>query len=93
MVLVFNCFLCVYSVLDIIYAFNHCSVVLLLIKVLLEYCQCADDLPMLVMEVMSKTVDLLKVRLLGNCIVGSLMVMVPYFREEPGPYCGWTLGM
>ena len=38
-------------------------IVLLLIKIITEYCQCADDLPMLVTEVMSKLVDTLKVSL------------------------------
>ena len=38
-----------------------CSIVLILVKVVVEYCQCADDLPMLVIEVMSKLIDTLKV--------------------------------
>ena len=36
---------------------------LLLIKIVLEYCQCADDLPMLVTEVLMKMIDMLKVGL------------------------------
>ena len=34
---------------------------LLLIKIVVEYCQCADDLPMLVTEVLMKMIDMLKV--------------------------------
>ena len=36
-------------------------IVLLLIKIVVEYCQCADDLPMLITEVLMKTIDMLKV--------------------------------
>ena len=36
-------------------------IVPLLVKIVLEYCQCADDLPNLVSEVMSKLIDTLKV--------------------------------
>ena len=34
---------------------------LLLIKMVMEYCQCTDDLPMLVTEVLGKLVDMMKV--------------------------------
>ena len=37
------------------------SIVPLLVKIVLEYCQCADDLPNLVSEVMSKLIEILKV--------------------------------
>ena len=36
-------------------------IVLLLLKIITEYCQCADDLPMLVNEIMSKLIEILKV--------------------------------
>lgn len=35
---------------------------LLLIKMVVEYCQCTDDLPMLVTEVLGRLVDMMKVR-------------------------------
>ena len=38
------------------------SIVVLLINLVMEYCQCADDLPMLVNEVMSKLIETLKVQ-------------------------------
>ena len=37
------------------------SILLLMIKMVMEYCQCADNLPMLVTEVMSKLIETLKV--------------------------------
>ncbi len=36
-------------------------IVLLLIKMVMEYCSCADDLPMLITDVLSKLVEILKV--------------------------------
>ena len=50
--------------------------VLLLVKVMMEYCQCASDLPTLAYDVMGKLVDVMKVRkcictihIMNTCVV------------------------
>ena len=48
------------------------STVPLLVKIVVEYCQCADELPMLVNELMSKLVETLQVR--GGGAKGSIGV-------------------
>ena len=45
-----------------ILTFSLFRIVPLLVKIVVEYCQCADDLPNLVSEVMSKLIEVLKVR-------------------------------
>jgi vacuolar protein sorting-associated protein 54 len=52
------------------------GVVLLLVKVMMEYCQCASDLPTLAYDVMGKLVDVMKVRkcictihIMNTCVV------------------------
>ena len=41
-----------------------CRTVLLLVNMLVEYCQCVDDTPMLVTDIMNKLFETLKVTVL-----------------------------
>ena len=41
--------------------FFSSSTVLLLLKMVVEYCQCVDDTPMLVTDIMNKLFEILKV--------------------------------
>ena len=40
---------------------SYCRTVLLLVNMLVEYCQCVDDTPMLVTDIMNKLFEILKV--------------------------------
>ena len=64
-----------------------CSIVLILVKVVVEYCQCADDLPMLVIEVMSKLIDTLKVL---QVVVTTPLVMLLYTIDACMIVCVYT---
>ena len=37
------------------------STLLIVVRMITEYCSCADDLPMLVTDILNKLIDLLKV--------------------------------
>ena len=62
-------------------AVHPCRIVPLLVKIVLEYCQCADDLPNLVSEVMSKLIDVLKVLLYESLSLFS--GRLPYHNLSP----------
>lgn len=42
-------------------AFYYSRTVLLLLKMVIEYCQCADDIPAVAADLLTRLVDLLKV--------------------------------
>ena len=62
-------------------AVHPCRIVPLLVKIVLEYCQCADDLPNLVSEVMSKLIEVLKVLLYES--LSFFSSQLPYRSHFP----------
>ena len=78
---------------------SHSRVMLLLIKMVMEYCQCTDDLPMLVTEVLGKLVDMMKVRV-RVCVESKEALCTHIFltlpcsssTREPATLC-WEQGL
>ena len=64
-------------------------IVPLLVKLLHEYCQCANDLPMLITDVLGKLLELLKVCVCVCVCVCVEQFLLQFFNEQT---CGLVLG-
>ena len=52
-----------------------------MIRMITEYCNCADDLPMLATDILSKLIDLLKVNTNSFCLLSVDYVLCVYVCE------------
>ena len=50
------------NMLVIVFSYIYNRTVILLVKILVEYCRYADSLPVLINEVMTKLIDIIKVK-------------------------------